>query len=97
MVFKKKLYSYRLQILHCIKHAQGTGGETLLVDGFFGAQELKRDHPEDFEFLSKFNLEEQYIEEGHHHTYSSPVIKLDSETQEPVQIRYEKIYTKLIY
>ncbi|XP_022829718.1 trimethyllysine dioxygenase, mitochondrial [Spodoptera litura] len=77
-----------LQILHCLKHAQGTGGETLLVDGFFGAQELKREHPEDFEFLTKFNLEAEYIEEGHHHTYSAPVIKLDSETQELVQIRF---------
>ncbi|KAH9631658.1 hypothetical protein HF086_012718 [Spodoptera exigua] len=77
-----------LQILHCLQHTQGTGGETLLVDGFFGAEELKRDHPEDFEFLTKFNLEAEYIEEGHHHTYSAPVIKLDSETQEPVQIRF---------
>ncbi|XP_047023770.1 trimethyllysine dioxygenase, mitochondrial [Helicoverpa zea] len=77
-----------LQILHCLEHKNGTGGETILVDGFYGALELKKEYPEDFKFLSTFNLEAEYIEEGHHHTYSAPVIRIDSETQELQQIRF---------
>ncbi|XP_075972688.1 trimethyllysine hydroxylase [Anticarsia gemmatalis] len=77
-----------LQILHCLEHSNGTGGETILVDGFYGATQLKKEYPEDFEFLTKFNLEAEYIEEGHHQTYSAPVIKVDSETEDLVQIRF---------
>ncbi|KAJ8726848.1 hypothetical protein PYW08_015245 [Mythimna loreyi] len=77
-----------LQILHCLEHKNGAGGETILVDGFYGAQELKKESPEDFKFLTTFNLEAEYIEDGHHHTYSAPVIRVDNETQELVQIRF---------
>ncbi|XP_041973188.1 trimethyllysine dioxygenase, mitochondrial isoform X2 [Aricia agestis] len=66
-----------LQIFHCMEHENGAGGETVLLDGFHGALQLKRDHPEDFEFLTHFDLEAEYLEDGYHHSYSAPVISLD--------------------
>ncbi|KAG6448110.1 trimethyllysine dioxygenase, mitochondrial [Manduca sexta] len=77
-----------LQILHCIEHTSGIGGETILVDGFYGANCLKEDHPEDFEFLTMFDVEAEYIEEGHHHTFAAPVIQIDKKTQDLKQIRF---------
>ncbi|CAB3258215.1 unnamed protein product [Arctia plantaginis] len=77
-----------LQILHCLEHKNGKGGETILVDGFNGARELKKEFPEDFDFLTKFKVEAEYIEDGYHHTYSAPVIKVNSDTGDIVQIRF---------
>ncbi|XP_063823872.1 trimethyllysine dioxygenase, mitochondrial [Ostrinia nubilalis] len=77
-----------LQILHCLEHVDGTGGETILVDGFYGATRLKEDHPEDFEFLTKFNVEEEFVEKEHNYRHSAPVIRIDTDTQDLVQIRY---------
>lgn len=77
----------RLQILHCLEHTNGIGGETILVDGYHGAMLLKAEHPEDFKFLTEFNLQAEYIEAGHHHKYSAPVISLD-EDGDLKQIRY---------
>ncbi|XP_026746163.1 trimethyllysine dioxygenase, mitochondrial-like [Trichoplusia ni] len=77
-----------LQILHCLEHTNGTGGETILVDGFYGANQLNKELPEDFKFLTTFNVEAEYIEEGHHHTYSAPVIRVDNDTGDLVQIRF---------
>ncbi|XP_032512378.2 trimethyllysine dioxygenase, mitochondrial [Danaus plexippus] len=68
-----------LQILHCLEHSNGEGGETILVDGFFGATKLKNEFPEDFEFLTNFNLDAEYLEDGHHYKYSAPVINVDKE------------------
>ncbi|XP_049865340.1 trimethyllysine dioxygenase, mitochondrial isoform X2 [Pectinophora gossypiella] len=77
-----------LQILHCLEHSNGTGGDTLLIDGFYGANRLKDESPEDFKFLSTFDVEAEYIEEGHHHKYKAPVIKVDDKTKDLVQIRF---------
>ncbi|KAL4710339.1 hypothetical protein ACJJTC_011155 [Scirpophaga incertulas] len=77
-----------LQILHCIEHTGGSGGKTVLVDGFYGATELRKNCPEDYEFLTTFDVEAEYIEEGHHHSYSAPIIRINRSTQELTQIRY---------
>jgi hypothetical protein len=37
----------RLQVFHCLHH-NSEGGETLLVDGFRAAYDLKQTHPESF-------------------------------------------------
>jgi hypothetical protein len=58
-----------------------------LVDGFHGATKLKQEFPEDYKFLTTFNVEGEYIEDGHHHKYSAPVIRTDSFTKRMVQIR----------
>lgn len=59
-----------------------------MVDGFYGASCLKDEHPEDYEFLTTFDVEAEYIEENHHHSYSAPIIQVDRKTQDLKQIRY---------
>lgn len=71
-----------------MEHSNGTGGETTLVDGFYGASCLKDEHPEDFEFLTTFDVEAEYIEKNRHYAYSAPVIQIDRKTQDLKQIRY---------
>ncbi|KAF9507502.1 hypothetical protein BS47DRAFT_1377904 [Hydnum rufescens UP504] len=41
-----------LQIFHLLSHTEGSGGESLLVDGFRAASELKTLYPDDWEILS---------------------------------------------
>ncbi|OJT05839.1 Trimethyllysine dioxygenase [Trametes pubescens] len=41
-----------LQLFHLLEHTGGTGGATLLVDGFYVASILKELHPEAYELLS---------------------------------------------
>ncbi|CAH2242874.1 jg26498 [Pararge aegeria aegeria] len=76
-----------LQIFHCLEHSNGTGGETILVDGFYGASQLKKEYPEDYEFLTKFNVEAEYMEDGHYLRYSAPVIQVDN-LKDITQIRF---------
>ncbi|KAF8340291.1 uncharacterized protein EI90DRAFT_2966067 [Cantharellus anzutake] len=42
-----------LQIFHLLSHTEGSGGESLLVDGFRAASILQEKHPEDFEILMR--------------------------------------------
>jgi trimethyllysine dioxygenase len=41
-----------LQVFHLLSHEQGSGGQTLLVDGFYAASILRELHPESYELLS---------------------------------------------
>lgn len=75
-----------LQILHCIQH-KGTGGETLLVDGFRVLKDLKDIYPDVYNRLCKYDVPGEYLEEGKHHSYSAPIIRLNSKTNLPEQIR----------
>ncbi|KAI4554630.1 hypothetical protein MJG53_019929 [Ovis ammon polii x Ovis aries] len=50
-----------IQVFHCLKH-EGTGGRTLLVDGFYAAEQVLQKAPEEFELLSKVPLKHEYIE-----------------------------------
>ncbi|KZT56972.1 Trimethyllysine dioxygenase [Calocera cornea HHB12733] len=45
-----------LQLFHLLEHSGGEGGESLLVDGFYAAQELKARHPSSFELLSQIPI-----------------------------------------
>ncbi|ODV60994.1 Trimethyllysine dioxygenase, partial [Ascoidea rubescens DSM 1968] len=45
-----------LQVFHLLKHINGSGGETNLVDGFHCADVLKKNHPVYFKFLSVFKI-----------------------------------------
>nr|GAT60986.1 predicted protein [Mycena chlorophos] len=42
-----------LQLFHLLSHTEGTGGSTLLVDGFYVASLLKELHPEAYAILSR--------------------------------------------
>ena len=52
---------FSIQVFHCLKH-EGTGGRTLLVDGFYAAEQVLQKAPEEFELLSKVPLKHEYIE-----------------------------------
>ncbi|XP_052896220.1 uncharacterized protein LOC128303335 [Anopheles moucheti] len=63
-----------LQVLHCIQF-NGQGGETILVDGFRAAEQLRETDPAAYERLCEYPLEAEYIEEDKHHRYVAPVIR----------------------
>ncbi|EPB77063.1 putative gamma-butyrobetaine dioxygenase [Ancylostoma ceylanicum] len=51
----------QLQMLHMVQRAE-EGGNSLFVDGFHVAEQLRREKPEVFNILTKYSLE--FIEEG---------------------------------
>ncbi|MFQ6022697.1 MAG: trimethyllysine dioxygenase [Acidiferrobacterales bacterium] len=65
-----------LQMLHCLQFS-GTGGESVLVDGFRVADELRREAPDAFETLCRIRVPGQYIEPGIHLMANRPVFRLD--------------------
>lgn len=76
-----------LQILHCISRC-GKGGDNLLVDGFHVLNKLRQRNHDAFQQLSQISIPSEYIEDGYHFKHCAPVIILDSDTDEPTQIRY---------
>ncbi|RNA34896.1 trimethyllysine mitochondrial isoform X1 [Brachionus plicatilis] len=76
-----------IEMFHVVKPAE-TGGESLLVDGFYCAQQLKQNCPHDFDILNKLNVEFNFLKEGAYDLrYKGPVIELD-ELGNFVQIRF---------
>uniref|UniRef100_A0A8C5UWU8 Trimethyllysine dioxygenase, mitochondrial n=1 Tax=Microcebus murinus TaxID=30608 RepID=A0A8C5UWU8_MICMU len=58
-----------IKVFHCLKH-EGTRGRTLLVNGFYAAEQVLQKASEEFELLSKVPLKHEYIEnvgECHNH------------------------------
>ena len=45
-----------LLLLHLLSHTGGTGGATLLVDGFYVATIMKELHPEAYDLLSRIPI-----------------------------------------
>ncbi|XP_058053786.1 uncharacterized protein LOC131205620 [Anopheles bellator] len=76
-----------LQVLHCIQF-NGTGAETILVDGFRATEKLREADEPAFERLCEYPLEAEYIEEEKHHRYLAPVIKRHCLTRAVEQIRF---------
>ncbi|XP_022909628.2 trimethyllysine dioxygenase, mitochondrial [Onthophagus taurus] len=76
-----------LQVFHMLSH-DGEGGETLLVDGFNAANNLKERHPKDYEILTTFPIESEYIEKNVHYTTIDTVLKQHPVTKKLSQIRY---------
>ncbi|CAK1551629.1 unnamed protein product [Leptosia nina] len=66
-----------LQVFHCLQH-DGTGGESVISDGFYAANKLKESHREDYNFLTTFDAEAEYVFNDHHFRYSAPMIELDN-------------------
>jgi trimethyllysine dioxygenase len=65
-----------LQLLHCL-HFAGSGGESVLVDGFRIADELRAADPETYETLSSVEVTGHYIGDGAHLMASRPVFRHD--------------------
>lgn len=76
-----------LQVFHCVHH-DGTGGETLLVDGFRAAHDLKQTHPNSYNRLATLSIESEYIEPGQHYLNVDPILKLHPITNQLQQIRF---------
>ncbi|XP_027518165.1 trimethyllysine dioxygenase, mitochondrial isoform X2 [Corapipo altera] len=80
-----------IQVFHCLKH-EGTGGRTLLVDGFHAAEQVLRRAPEHFELLSRVPLKHEYVENVggcHNHMIGvGPVLNVYPWNNELYLIRY---------
>jgi trimethyllysine dioxygenase len=63
--------------MFCCTERDGTGGESVIVDGFAIAETLRNDHPDDFEVLTRVSVPGHYIEPGVELRTSRPAIRLD--------------------
>jgi gamma-butyrobetaine dioxygenase len=69
----------QLQLLHCLEQAEA-GGESIVVDGFYAAERLRREQPEDFALLTGHAVPFRYVEPGAVDLRAAaPLIELDSE------------------
>ncbi|XP_039621701.1 trimethyllysine dioxygenase, mitochondrial [Polypterus senegalus] len=80
-----------IQIFHCLRH-EGTGGRTLLVDGFHSAEKIRKEAPEDFDLLCKVPIKHEYIENvggyQNHMIGIGPVLNVYPWNNELYMIRY---------
>jgi trimethyllysine dioxygenase len=65
-----------LQLFVCLER-DGTGGDSVLVDGFAIAEALRAEDPKAFETLTTVSVPGHYLEPGVHLTASRPPIRLD--------------------
>ena len=65
-----------LQMFNCFEY-QATGGESLLVDGNAIVNQLKQEHPNEFDILCNVDVPGHYIEPGVHLHTQRPAIRLD--------------------
>jgi trimethyllysine dioxygenase len=65
-----------LQLFHCL-HFTGSGGDSILVDGFRIADELRAADAEAYETLSNLEVTGQYIGDGAHLIATRPVFRHD--------------------
>lgn len=77
-----------LQLFHCNFH-DGEGGENFFVDGFYVAEQLKKSHPDAFEFLAKTKIPSFYYEKDSYlFKAHDSIIKLGDFDKEIYQIRF---------
>ncbi|THV02803.1 Trimethyllysine dioxygenase [Dendrothele bispora CBS 962.96] len=82
-----------LQLFHLLSHTDGTGGATLLVDGFYVASLVKELHPEMYDLLSRVPIPAHAAGE-HESLYRPsppsgyPVLGHDLVTGELTQVRW---------
>lgn len=76
-----------IQVFHVLEH-QGTGGETLLVDGFFAAETLRRDNPTAFKCLSETVVAHEFYDSDHRVRSLGTVLSLHPTTKKMFSIRF---------
>jgi len=79
-----------LLVFHCTQYS-GTGGESLLVDGFHAAKQLKLVNPEAYEYLSNTVFHSEYIEPGEHFKALGPILRHDPINHQLEQIRFNML------
>ncbi|KAI0806098.1 hypothetical protein BC629DRAFT_1142532 [Irpex lacteus] len=79
-----------LQLFHLLSHTDGTGGQTLLVDGFYVASILKELHPSAYDILSRVAVPAHAAgEPGCLYTATSyPVLSHAGKNGELAQVRW---------
>jgi len=76
-----------MQILYCIENSV-TGGDSIVVDGFYAAQLLKDKNPYYFDLLSKYSARFEFIEKDKVHLESKRNIIELSSSNEIIAIRF---------
>ncbi|KAM4726226.1 LOW QUALITY PROTEIN: trimethyllysine dioxygenase, mitochondrial [Anableps anableps] len=80
-----------IQVFHCLRH-DGTGGRTLLVDGFHAAEKLRQRSSENFELLCRVPIRHEYVENTENHRNHmvgiGPVLNVYPWNNELHMIRY---------
>ncbi|XP_072302643.1 trimethyllysine dioxygenase, mitochondrial [Eucyclogobius newberryi] len=80
-----------IQVFHCLKH-DGTGGRTLLVDGFNAAEKLREQSLDNFELLTQIPIKHEYVENtGDHRNHmigTGPLLQVYPWNKELYMIRY---------
>jgi len=79
-----------VQALHLLRHVSGSGGETLLVDGFRAAHLLREQDPASFDLLCTTRLEHHSVDPIRRLNYRSndTVIRIDPHSRNVEWIRY---------
>lgn len=72
-------YSHDAPGLQCFlcQEFDGTGGESILVDGFALAEEMRAEQPDLFKVLTEVTVPGRYVEPGIHLRAERPAIRLD--------------------
>ena len=79
------------QFLHCLV-ADAPGGDSTLVDGFWVAEQIRRDDPGTFEVLVTVPVPYRFHDAEHDLRWSAPVITLGS-NGEPREVRFHTALT----
>lgn len=66
-----------LQMFNCLAY-DAKGGESVLVDGFALAEDLRRADPGAYELLTEVSVPARYVEPGVHLTAERPALRLDA-------------------
>ncbi|KAA1467348.1 Trimethyllysine dioxygenase [Dentipellis sp. KUC8613] len=78
-----------IQLFHLLSHTEGSGGETLLVDGFHVASLLKKAHPDAYKILSTVPITGHAAgEEGIFYTATRPPLEHNAWTGELQSVRW---------
>jgi alpha-ketoglutarate-dependent taurine dioxygenase len=75
-----------LQMFACLERT-GTGGESILVDGFAVAERLRAEQPAHFALLTAVAVPSRYLEPGVHLRATRPTIRVDAAGR-PMQITF---------
>jgi len=67
-----------IQFLHCLVF-EAEGGDSILVDGFSAAEELRNQYPEDYQLLTTVPVRYRYQDKETDIDFKSPLIRLDTE------------------
>ena len=74
-------------MLHVL-HFDGSGGDSVLVDGLKLADIIKTDHPEDYQILSQVPLDFHYTDKNNRYTSSFVPFTTDPESGQVSQVHF---------